>query len=60
MNILVIPTSYPSFYAPTRNLFIREQVEALTNLGNCVTVLHVIKEPTVSLFKKINYSVKRI
>lgn len=46
MRILFIPTSYPNENSPTRNLFIREQAEALFKIGNEIRVLHVEKMST--------------
>lgn len=59
MKIMIMPTSYPDESNPVRNIFIQEQTKALADLGHQVTVLHVQKQPSKALFKRLDTKIKR-
>ncbi len=60
MNVLVIPSWYPSKSSPNNGSFFREQTEALKKAGVdvtvlCIEVLGLRQKPDFSLFKKNKY-----
>ena len=59
MKIFVIPTSYPNKKNPVADIFIYEQVKALSKLGHRITVLHVSKLPTRDIYTSISKKVHK-
>ena len=58
MNIMVIPTGFPSSDNQATMLFVYEQVKALAACGEKMTVLHVQRQPSNVVLKKIDTSIK--
>ena len=54
MKIMVIPTGYPSDDNRATMLFVYEQAKALANAGNEVSILHVQRQPSRMLLKKVD------
>ena len=58
MNIMVIPTGFPSPENQATMLFVYEQVKALAACGEKITVLHVQRLPSSSALKRIDIRIK--
>ena len=56
-KVFVFTTSYPNPDNPQANIFVKEQVDALSKWDNQIIVLNVRKKPTKFLLKKINRNV---
>ena len=56
MKIMLIPTGYPSDDNRATMLFVYEQARALAEAGHEITVLHVQRQPSRMLIKKVDTS----
>ena len=59
MTIYILPINYPNPQSPTKDIFAYEQARALANLGHKIVVLHVHKQPTRKIFKKISRKIEK-
>ncbi len=57
MKIMFIPTGFPSDDNRATMLFVYEQAKALAAAGHEITVLHVQRQPSKALFKRIDPSI---
>ncbi len=57
MNIMIIPTGFPSPENKATMLFVYEQAKALALCGENITVLHVQRQPSSAIFKRIDNAV---
>lgn len=55
VNILIIPSWYPSTKNPISGSFFREQAMALADFGHNVTILNTTLQPRNNYFSKENY-----
>lgn len=60
MKIFIIPTSYPDFEFPVKDIFIYEQAKALSELGHSVVILHVKKMSSRKFFFHIDSDISKI
>lgn len=56
MKIMFVPTGFPSDDNRSTMLFVYEQAKALAKAGHEITVLHVQRQPSKAILKKIDSS----